>query len=157
MCVSSRACSCDIGGARWASFRAQPSSSVAGRVEDRSIDGVEARSLCGRGGCGRRPSRSFAAEEQAEHVRLRLRLREELRTPPSGPVLADEASALPCEVAKVRWLAWSASSVDSMLSCGSTVCGEARICEERDAWQAESIMPASFKGCMAMLWVSDRY
>lgn len=153
----SRACSCDISGAGWASFGKQTLSFAAGRQDDRSIDDGEACShCCGRGGERRRPlSRtSLAAEEHAEHARLRLRKEElrELVTPPSWGLVVDEASALPDEVAKVRWLAWSASCVDSMLSCGSTVGGEARISEERGAWQAESIISVSLEGCMLFLW-----
>lgn len=71
------------------------------------MDVAEACSHGGRGGKGHEPSTSLAAQEQAEHVRLRLR--EKLGTPPWGPLEEEEeeeeASALPEEVAKGRWLA----------------------------------------------------
>lgn len=128
MPCASRACSCTVGGASWASTTAGDAMACLRCSENGWL---------------------LAVEEHAEQARLRVR--EEIGRSP-GPGAAGGASArLDDDVARLRWLALSASCFDSM-SCGSTVPGGARVGGSHDRGREPSTsVSVTLEGCMAVL------
>lgn len=134
-----RECSCgggDVGGAGWASA-AEPGvdGAVAGKSRSGSIGAEACRGRCGGG------EASSLATQQAEQARLRLGAGYggSAGGGATGETAAVGVVARSICVERVRWLAWWASCVDGVSSCGSTVPAVARVDEARAGWRERGV------------------
>lgn len=129
----------DIGGAGWASAAGPGVDGVPAAVAGRGTSGPTGAEAC-RGRCGGGEAWSLAAQ-QAEQARLRLGAG--FGGSEGGDVTGETAAAGVVGhgicVDRVRWLAWWASCVDCVSSCGSTVPAVARVGEAGAGWEQRGV------------------
>lgn len=132
-------CDGDIGGAGWASAAGPGVDGVLVVVAGKGSSGPTGAEAC-RGRCGGGEVWSLAAQ-QAEQARVRLGAG--FGGSEGGDMTGETAASGVVGhgicVDRVRWLAWWASCVDCVSSCGSTVPAVARVGEAGAGWEQRGV------------------